>query len=69
MLWLPRFPVIVLESTGMGGDRSINSLYSRRLLTSSSLFKELEKRKEKKRNPEVIGGEGNEIGEVKIKEK
>ena len=36
------------------------------MLTSSSLLKN-EKRK-KKRNPKVIGGEGDEIGEVKIKE-
>jgi len=42
------------ESTRMGGDRSINSLCSRRLLKFSSLLKN---EKKKKRNPEVIGEE------------
>ena len=53
-----------VESTGTGGDRSINSLCSRRLLTSSSLLKNEKKKKKKKKkkksNPEVIGEEGDE---------
>jgi len=67
-----------VESTGTGGDRSINSLCSRQLLKSSSLLKN-EKKKEKKkkkkkkkknkRNPEVIGRGDDEIGDVKTKEK
>jgi len=52
-----------VESTGTRGDRSINSLCSRQLLTISSLLKK------KKRNPEVIDKEGDEDGDVKTKEK
>jgi len=56
-----------VESTGTGGDRNINSSYSRWLLTSSSLLKNERKKKEKKL--EVIGGEGDEKGNIKIIEK
>ena len=52
-----------VEFTATGGDRSINSSYSPRLLTSSSLLKN--GKKKKKINPEVIGGEGDENGDVK----
>ena len=38
------------------------------VVNKSSLLKN-EKKKEKKRNPEVIDGEGDENGDVKIKEK
>ena len=37
-----------VESTGTGGDRSINSFYSCQLLTISSLVKNEKKNKEKK---------------------
>ena len=37
-----------VESTGTGGDRSINSSYSRRKLTSSSLLKNEKKKKKRK---------------------
>ena len=56
-----------VESTETGGDRSINSLCSRQLLTSSSLLKN--EKKKKKRNPEVIYGEGDENDEEKTNEK
>ena len=56
-----------VESTGTGGDRSINSSYSRWLLTSSSLLKN--EKKKKKRKLKVIGGEGDENENVKIIEK
>jgi len=38
-----------VESTGMGGDKSINSPYSQRLLTISSIVKEWEKGKDKEK--------------------
>jgi len=47
-----------VESTGTGGDRSINSSYSRRMLTSSSLLKN--EKKIKKRKLKVIGEESDE---------
>ena len=56
-----------VESTRTGGDRSINSSYSRIVLTIPSLLKNGKKKKEKK--TESNRGECNEIGEVKIKEK
>ena len=60
-----------VESTGRGGDRSINRFYSRLLLTSSSLLKELEKENKRKEKEikNVIGGDGDENGDVKTKEK
>jgi len=51
-----------VKSTGTGGDRSINSFYSRWLLTSSSLLKN--EKKKKKIIPEVIDGEGDENDDV-----
>ena len=45
-----------VESTGTGGDRSINS-YTRWLLTSSSLLKNEKKKMKKKLK--VIGEEGD----------
>ena len=56
---------IRVESTGTRGDRSINSSYSRRLLTVL-LCKRMRKRI-KKRNLKVIGGEGYENDDVKTK--
>ena len=54
-----------VESTGKGGDRSINSLYSRRYVNISSLLKELEKENKRKEKEikHVVGGEGDENGE------
>ena len=55
-----------MESTGTGGDRSINSSFT---LIVNKFFFIKEREKKKKRKLEVIGREGNEIGEVKIIEK
>ena len=59
-----------VESTGTGGDRSINSLYSRRYVNNSSLLKELEKESERKEKEikHVVGGEGDENGEENKRE-
>jgi len=56
-----------VESTGTGGDRSINSPFTC-YVNNSFFVKEWEKEKEKKRNLKVIGEEGDE-SDVKIKEK
>ena len=57
-----------VESTRTRGDRSINSSYSRVMLTIPSLLKEWKNDKEKKRNLKVIGEEGDE-SDVKIEDK
>jgi len=54
-----------VESTGTEGDR-ILTVCSRVLLTVSSLLKNEGK---KKRNSEVIGGEGDENDDVKTNKK
>ena len=65
VLWLPRYfrysrMAIRVESTGTGGDRRINSSFT--CIVNKFFFLKKEKIK-KKRKLEVIGGEGDEIGE------
>ena len=66
----PRYFRIALaqrvESTGMGGDRSINSPFTR-YVNKFFFVKEWEKEKETKSRGDM--GEGVEIGKMKIKEK
>ena len=54
-----------VESTGTGGDRSVNSLYSRRYVNSSSLLKEWKRKEKKIQN--VVGEESDENVDVKTK--
>jgi len=59
-----------VESTGKGGDRSIDSLYSRQLLTLLLCWKN-EKEWKRKENEiqNVVGEESDENGDVKTKVK
>ena len=51
-----------------GGDKSINSVYSHRLLTSLLCLNN-EKENKRKEIKHVVGGEGDKNRNVKIKEK
>ena len=68
VLMFPRYFRYSIGSTDRihrdGGDRSINGPFTS-IINKFFFVKEWEK----KRNPEVIGREGDEIGDVKIKEK
>ena len=54
------------QSTGTGGDRSINSFCSRVMLTVLLCLKN-EKENKRKEIQKVIGGEGDENENMKIK--